>query len=137
MILAASILLLSLPWIIEVGLDLYDSKRGKVDKHKEDIWAFRTPLTALVSILNVVIFPNDFVWWVHGLQSAGLSIGLFILCFDMAFGIGFKKNPFYLGTTSKTDVWLSKLRPHEILSMRLIIFSIFISIYTQLDYILQ
>jgi hypothetical protein len=122
---------------LEAYLDLRDAKRGIPDDHTKDVWAFRTPAMFIVSAINVLAFPNEFVWWVHGLQSLGLSFALFVLCFDMAFGIGFKGNPFYLGTSSKTDQWLSKLRPHEILAMRLIIFSLFILIYTQLDYALQ
>jgi len=138
MILAISSLILSLPWIVEAALDLYDAKKlGKYDNHDQDIWVLRIPAAGLASIANVIIFPNEFIWPVHLLQSGLLTIGLFVLCFDMTMGLVLKKDPFFLGGSSKFDIFLKQWPKVNVLFARLVIFIITFLIYTQLDYILS
>jgi hypothetical protein len=136
--LVLSLLLLSVPWIVEAASDLYRAKvLKKTDTHKKDIWALRVPLMAGVSLLTPLLFPNEFIYIIHVAQSALLSFGVFVLCFDAAMGIGLVKDPFFLGGSSKTDIFFKQWPKINLLLMRLFIFIITFLIYTQLDYILS
>ena len=142
MILFYSLLLLSVPWILEAVLDLYDAKvKKKSDNHKKDIWLVRIPAFIGVSILNVILFPNEFIWLVQLGQGFALAFGLFVMFFDPVMGIGLKGNPFYLNSTgdagtSKTDFKLSNFSALTLTGIRLLILAITLIIYTQLDYTL-
>ena len=142
MILFYSLLLLSVPWILEAALDLYDAKvRAKSDNHKRDIWALRIPLFIVSSLANCLFFPNEFIFLVQFGQSLLLAGGLFFMFFDWAMGIGLKGNPFYLNSTgdagtSKTDFKLSNFSALTLTGIRLLILAITLIIYTQLDYTL-
>lgn len=132
MSLALSIFICSIPWIIEVVLDLKDSFKGKSDQHKKDIWVLRLPAFILASLLNTALLPNEFIFPVHFGQSLLLCFGLFVMFFDMTFGTVFKKDPFYLGTTSELDQKLVAIPKISLLVIRLIILTISITIYNSL-----
>ena len=132
MSLALSLLICSIPWITEVVLDLKDSFKGKVDQHKKDIWVLRLPAFILASLLNTALLPNEFIFPIQFGQSLLLCFGLFVMFFDMTFGTVFKKDPFYLGTTSELDKKLIALPKTSLLMVRLIILTISITIYISL-----
>ena len=131
------LLLLSTPWIEEVMLDLKDAKNGIWDNHKKDIWTLRAPAFLLASLVNVAIFPNEFIFPVHLLQSLVACFGLFVMFFDMTFGTFFKKDPFYLGESSSTDNFLKRFSKLTLLGIRIIILGWCLGIYFGLDRILQ
>lgn len=142
MILFYSLLFLSVPWILEATLDLYDTKvNHKTDNHKRDIFTLRIPSFILASFFNVLLFPNEFIFVVQFGQSLLLAGGLFFMFFDWAMGIGLKGNPFYLNSTgdagtSKTDFKLSNFSALTMTGIRVLILAITLIIYTQLDYTL-
>lgn len=131
------LLLLSTPWILEAVLDLRDSKRGIWDNHKKDIWTLRAPAFLLASLVNVIIFPNEFIFPIHLLQSLLACFGLFIMFFDITFGTFFKRDPFYLGESSDTDNLLKKFSKLTLLGIRIIILGWCLGIYFGLDRILS
>lgn len=93
-----SLILLSVPTIYEIVADVNEWRKGERDKKTHDV-IIRAVIMSLVSLVNCLFVDTSVTFW----QSFILSVGVFIFFFDPMMGIYLKKNPFFLGTTSKTD----------------------------------
>ena len=132
-----TILIAFIPTIVESVTDLYRAKvKHLVDTHTKDIWMLRIPIIIGISLLTPLIFPNEFVYWVHFWQMVALSSGIFIMFFDPIMGIGLGHGPFYLGTTSKTDVWFKLIPTWQLYFLKSCLLITGVLIYFTLDQIL-
>lgn len=126
------------PTLIESGSDLYRAKvKKKTDTHTKDIWRLRIPLMVGVSLLTPLIFPNEFIYPLHVVQTLAYTTGLFIFLFDPIMGIGLTGNPFFLGISSKTDLFFKDWPKFNVLFVRIWVFLLTYFIYYQFDRVLN
>jgi len=96
----SSLLLLAVPTIYEIVADVKEWRKDERDKKTRDV-IIRAVMMALVALLDYLFVGKQTFW-----QSYLLSVGIFVMFFDYIMGIYLTKNPFFLGTTSKTDgIW--------------------------------
>ena len=115
---------LSAPLVWEVLSDYNEWRKEKRDKKREDV-AIRGCLMGVAAVINThLIDPSVMAW-----QGFMLSAGIFIFHFDYIMGYLLTKNPFFLGTTSQTDIFLKSLSGLLGLFGRGILFAIGIFIY--------
>lgn len=125
----SSLLLLSLPTVYEIVADVREWRKGERDKKTHDV-IIRGVMMALVALLDYLFVGKETFW-----QSYFLSVGIFVMFFDYIMGMYLTKNPFFLGTTSKTDgIW--KFLPWYLgLLVRGTLFAMSYCIYKYWDFI--
>ena len=123
-------LILLLPMLWEVPSDLYRIKvQKKEDNHKADI----LPRIVLTAIAGLLLIPFGHPFYAGMLYSGAI----FICFFDLIMGLFLKGNPFYKGTTSKTDkIISSNFGLYAEIFIRLWILGVGWSFYYRLDWIL-
>lgn len=122
--------ILSLPALVEAGLDYFkEYLKGIADKKGLDVVIRLGGFIAAGVIVS--LFTTQY-WW----QGAILSLGIYIMIFDYIMGTLIKKNPFYLGTTSWTDRLIGWMPWFTILILRGILFAATVQVYYQLDLII-
>lgn len=125
-----SMMLLSVPTVYEIISDVYEWRKGERDKKKRDVIIRGLMMTA-VSMINCFVLAPEVTFW----QSFGLSVGLFVLFFDYIMGIYLTKNPFFLGTTSQTDMFWKFIPWYIGLLMRGTVFAISFVLYKHIELI--
>lgn len=124
--------ILFVPTLYEIITDRAEWKKNIRDKKGQDV-IIRGLIMILVSLINCLFVNKDVTFW----QSFILSFGYFVMFFDPVMGIILKQNPFFLGTTSKTDKILKFVPWYVQLLLRGTVFAISILVYTKLDIIKQ
>lgn len=131
-----TLLILSLPVFVEAFQDYRDYKAGVADKKTKDVIFLRLPLMIFLSGLNVVAFPNEYIFWLQWFQGFVLSLGLFFLLFDPLMGYLLVGNIRFLGTTSKSDSILGKMTWWQVFFLRFWVMAVAWGVYFNMDLII-
>lgn len=117
-------LLLLMPIVIERIDDKKSDKDKKQDIYKRALYIVLFGL--LDSLLGLTIGQEFLKQW---FKAAALSFGLFVFLFDSVMAKTYRKPVNYLGTTSKWDLFVSKLHPWVLWGIKGVILIITIIIY--------
>lgn len=111
------------PMLLELTQDYVDHKNDRRDKKAQDVMG-RGILIWLAGIIMYGGFGAPSVW-----QSMGLSLGIFVFFFDYIIAYLLTKSLKFLGSTSKSDRFLKRFSPKQLLLARGLFFASTVAIY--------
>jgi hypothetical protein len=114
--------LLCFPTVIELVEDYRDHKKDKRDDKVGDV--VRRGILILLMAVIAKLFGAPSIW-----QAALLSTGIFVMFFDYFMGMLLTNNPFFLGTTSQSDMKLKIWPWYLLLLARGVFFAATVTLY--------